>query len=224
MPVFALDDKLVFPDPDRADASGLLAIGGDLSIERLVLAYSLGIFPWYSEGDPIMWWSPHPRFILTPRDFNLSKSLRQNIRNTTYEISFDKCFIEVIEHCSKVPRRGQPGTWITGEMKKAYVNLHEAGFAHSVETYQEGILVGGLYGVSLGKAFFGESMFFLKSNASKIAFYHLVNRLKKWEFHIIDAQVETEHMKRLGARAVSRPDFLSRLNEALKFPTKKGKW
>ena len=224
MPVFALDDKIAFPDPNLADESGLLAVGGDLSVERLVLAYSNGIFPWYSEGEPIMWWSPDPRMILFPDQLKVSKSLRQTINNTEYEVRFDTQFEKVISNCSKAPRTDQDGTWITREMKNAYIALHKLGLAHSVETYFNGELVGGLYGISLGKAFFGESMFFIKRDASKIALYFLIQKLKEWDFHFIDAQVETEHLKSMGAQLISRKEFLISLNTALNFPTIQGKW
>ena len=224
MPVYTLDDRIVFPDPASADKSGLLAVGGDLSPERLLLAYSSGIFPWYSEDDPIMWWSPDPRMILIPDSLKVSKSLRQTINNKKFEIKFDTQFEKVISNCSKTPRTDQDGTWITREMKQAYLSLHKLGFAHSVETYYQNELVGGLYGISLGKAFFGESMFFNKRDASKIALYFLVQKLKEWDFQLIDAQVETEHLKRMGARLVSRAEFLISLNNALNFPTIKGIW
>ena len=224
MPVFALDDRIVFPDPGLADESGLLAVGGDLSMKRLVLAYSNGIFPWYSEGEPIMWWSPDPRMVLFPDDFKVSKSLKQTIRNKNFEVRFDYNFEEVIDNCSKTLRKDQEGTWITKEMKAAYIKLHEAGYAHSVETYYDGRLAGGLYGISLGKAFFGESMFFKEKDASKIAFYFLSEKIRGWNFNFIDAQIETSHLKNLGAVSISRNDFLIMLKKALKYPTIKGKW
>lgn len=224
MPVYALDDRIIFPDPNLADESGLLAVGGDLLPDRLLLAYSSGIFPWYSEDDPILWWSPDPRMVLIPDDLKLSKSLRQVINKNEFEIKFDCQFEQVITNCSKAPRTDQDGTWITKEMKQAYIELHKLGFAHSVETYYNNELVGGLYGISLGKAFFGESMFFKKRDASKIALYFLVQRLIEWGFHFIDAQVETEHLKRLGAKLIPRHDFLISLILALKFKTIQGKW
>lgn len=224
MPVYALDDRIVFPDPNFADESGLLAIGGDLSPERLLLAYSTGIFPWYSEDDPIMWWSPDPRMVLIPGRMKVSKSLKQSLNKKTFEVRFDTRFESVITSCSKAPRSDQDGTWITDEMKQAYLELHKSGFAHSVETYYNNELVGGLYGISLGKAFFGESMFFRKRDASKIALFSLVQKLKEWEFHFIDAQIETEHLKSLGAKLVPRKEFLISLNLALNFPTIQGKW
>jgi len=224
MPVYALDERFIFPDPNLADESGLLAVGGDLSQERLMLAYSQGIFPWYAEDEPIMWWSPNPRMILFPDELKVSKSLKQSINNKEFEIKFDTLFEKVISNCSKSPRSDQDGTWITEQMKQAYTNLHQLGYAHSVETYFNGELVGGLYGISLGKAFFGESMFFTKRDASKIALYFLVQKLKEWDFHFIDAQVETEHLKSMGAQLISRKEFLISLNTALNFPTIQGKW
>lgn len=224
MPVYQLDNEPVFPYPDLASASGLLAIGGDLSEERLIQAYAHGIFPWYSEGDPIMWWSPDPRMVLDLRDFKVSKSLRRLVQQKVFEVSFDACFREVIEACSQVPRKGQPGTWITHEMMDAYTKLHHRGLAHSVEVFSAGRLAGGLYGVSLGKAFFGESMFHHRRDASKVALYHLVERLRKWDFRFIDAQVETEHMASFGAENISRREFLEQLRLAVNEPTQAGKW
>lgn len=224
MPVYSLDERIIFPDPNFADESGLLAVGGDLSPKRLMLAYSQGIFPWYAEDEPIMWWSPDPRMIIFPDELKISKSLKQTINNKQFEIKFDTLFEEVISNCSKAPRPDQDGTWITEEMKQAYINLHQLGYAHSVETYLNGELVGGLYGISLGKAFFGESMFFKKRDASKIALYFLIQKLKEWDFHFIDAQVETEHLKSMGAQLISREEFLISLNTALNFPTIQGKW
>lgn len=224
MPVYALDERVEFPNPTLADKSGLLAVGGDLSPERLLLAYSSGIFPWYSEEDPIMWWSPDPRMILNPKDLKITKSLKQSINKKGIEVKFDSQFNEVINSCSKAPRTDQDGTWITKEMKQAYIKLHELGFAHSVETYYNNELVGGLYGISLGKAFFGESMFFKTRDASKIALYFLVKQLIEWDFHFIDAQVETDHLKSMGGQLVSRKDFLFSLNLALNIPTIQGKW
>jgi len=224
MPVFALTNDIVFPDPSLAEDDGLLAVGGDLSVERLLLAYSQGIFPWYSDGDPILWWSPNPRMIVLPNEFKPSKSLRQSIRTKGFEVKFDTAFEQVIIACSKVNRNDQNGTWITEEMKTAYIHLHELGFAHSVEIYFDGDLVGGLYGVSLGKAFFGESMFHYCRDASKVAFYFLVKRLVEWDFQLIDSQVETVHLKSLGGQLVPRTKFLHLLSSSIKHPTIKGKW
>lgn len=224
MPIFRLVEDMIFPPPDYADPSGLIAVGGDLSSERLLEAYRVGIFPWYAEDQPILWWSPDPRFVLELDRFKISRSLGKTLRRHTFQVTFDREFDEVIAACAAVPREGQSGTWITAEMQEAYVKLHGLGFAHSVETWFEGKLVGGLYGVSLGKAFFGESMFHRKDDASKVALAVLVERLRKWSFHFIDSQMTTEHMIRLGAEEVPRRIFLKRLRSALRHPTKRGKW
>jgi leucyl/phenylalanyl-tRNA---protein transferase len=213
-----------FPDPNLADDDGLLAAGGELSPEYLISAYASGIFPWYSKKDPILWWSPNPRLVLFPDELKVSKSLKKIIQNNLFEIKIDKDFKSVIKNCSKSPRPGQDGTWITKEMINAYISLHEIGIAHSFETYSDNKLVGGLYGVSLGKAFFGESMFFKQANASKVALYHLVEWCKKNNFHFIDAQQPTEHLISLGAQKMERSEFLKRLNIALQFKTIQGKW
>ena len=224
MPIYRLLDELVFPPPEYADPSGLLAVGGDLSNERLLEAYRLGIFPWYSEDQPILWWSPDPRLILELNDFKLSRSLRKIIKRGIFRVTFDRAFEEVIRACASVPREGQHGTWITPEMQEAYIDLHGLGYAHSVESWFEEKLVGGLYGVSLGEAFFGESMFHRVSDASKVALAMLVGKLKSWNFHFIDSQMTTEHMLRLGAKEMPRRVFLKRLKSALDHPTKRGKW
>lgn len=224
MPVYRLIQEIVFPSPDDAERDGLLAVGGDLSSERLLLAYQCGIFPWYSEGQPILWWSPDPRLILEPEEFHISHRLRQILKQGVFKVTFDKAFESVIQACASVPREGQDGTWITPEMREAYVHLHKQGFAHSVESWLDAKLVGGIYGVSLGKCFFGESMFSYKSNASKVALATLVRSLKAWGFHMLDAQVTTRHLLSLGAKEIPRSLFLKRLKEALSFPTQKGKW
>lgn len=224
MPVYLLGKELAFPPPDHADPSGLLAVGGDLSPERLLLAYRLGIFPWYEEGQPILWWSPDPRLILEPHDLHISRRLRQTLEKETFQVTFDRAFSSVIEACAIVRRRGQGGTWITPDMKAAYIRLHRLGYAHSVESWYDGKLAGGVYGVSLGRCFFGESMFFYRRDASKVALATLVERLRAWEFHMIDAQVTTPHLMSLGAKEIPRQLFLSRLEVALSFPTVKGKW
>ncbi|MCF8309498.1 MAG: leucyl/phenylalanyl-tRNA--protein transferase [Bacteroidales bacterium] len=224
MPVQILTDEIKFPSPNLATEDGLVALGGDLRVERLVEAYRNGIFPWYSEGEPLLWWSPHPRLVVFPRDYKPAKSLRPALNQQKFAITFDRRFEDVIYECARIPRDNQHGTWITPEMQEAYVNLHKAGYAHSVETYQNDELVGGLYGVSLGKAFFGESMFYKVSDASKIAFHYLVEFCRKNDFHLIDAQQDTPHLKRLGGVLVSRKDFLFLLGKALEAPTIKGKW
>jgi leucyl/phenylalanyl-tRNA---protein transferase len=224
MPIFRLVDEPVFPPPDYADPSGLLAVGGDLSKERLLEAYRVGIFPWYSDDQPILWWSPDPRLILDLKDFKISRSLRKTLKKGVFEVTFDHAFEEVIQACAAVPREAQNGTWITAEMQEAYINLHGLGYAHSVETWLGGKLAGGLYGVSLGKCFFGESMFHLKTDASKVALATLVEKLKSWDFHFIDSQMTTEHMVRLGAKELPRRIFLKRLQSALRHPTRRGRW
>jgi leucyl/phenylalanyl-tRNA---protein transferase len=224
MPIFRLVEDMVFPPPDYADPSGLIAVGGDLSSERLLEAYRVGIFPWYSDDQPILWWSPDPRFILEPDEFKISRSLQKTLRRKIFQVTFDRVFEDVIAACSTVPREGQRGTWITPEMRDAYIELHGLGYAHSVETWFAGTLVGGLYGISLGKAFFGESMFHKKTDASKVALATLVGKLKSWGFHFIDSQMTTEHMMSLGAKEMPRRIFLKRLQSALRHSTKRGKW
>lgn len=224
MPIYLLNEKLIFPNPENSDSSGLIAVGGDLSIERLLLAYRKGIFPWYSEGDPILWFSPDPRLIFYPSQFTPSKSLQKVIKTSKFDVKFDQSFETIIKNCAEVNRIGQTGTWITEGMIDSYIKLHEEGYAHSVETYFESELVGGLYGVSLGGAFFGESMFHKVSNASKVAFYYLMKKCKKWNFDFIDSQVSTDHMKAMGAKEISRTEFLKILSKTLDKETKKGKW
>ncbi|MBU2515013.1 leucyl/phenylalanyl-tRNA--protein transferase [bacterium] len=224
MTVYRLTKDLIFPDPTLADPEGLLAVGGDLSSERLLLAYSMGIFPWYSHGQPILWWSPDPRLILVPTGIHTSKSLNRVLRSNKYEYRFDTDFLGVICNCSQVERNGQDGTWITNEMIEAYYHLHRLGYAHSVETYSENRLVGGLYGISLGHAFFGESMFSHKPDASKAALVNLTQRLVDWKFDFIDCQVRTNHLVSMGAIDVGRDDFLEKLYYALQYETRKGSW
>jgi leucyl/phenylalanyl-tRNA---protein transferase len=224
MPVQILDENIRFPHPSIADKDGLLAIGGDLSSERLLNAYTNGIFPWFDEDSPILWWSPDPRMILFPKEFKKSKSLSQTIRRGKFEIRFDNDFGRVIRNCAEAGRRDEEGTWITSGMISAYLILHEMGYAHSVESYVNGTLAGGLYGLSLGKAFFGESMFHLERDASKVALSALVERCLEWDFHFIDAQQRTEHLRSLGARPVPRTTFLKMLAGALEYPTLSGKW
>jgi len=216
MPVFRLTDDLIFPPPELADDNGLLAVGGDLSVERLLLAYSMGIFPWYSDGDPILWWSPDPRPILLPGELKVSRSLRQTIKKGIYTITMNRAFEAVIRSCSSIRRSQDEGTWITEEMIDAYIRLHKAGYALSVEAWDGDELAGGLYGVVLGKAFFGESMFAKKSDASKVAFVKLAERLKQLSFELIDCQVTTPHLARFGAREIPRTEFIKRLKRALR--------
>lgn len=224
MPVYLLSEQVAFPAPDLARKDGLLAAGGDLSTERLLLAYEQGIFPWYSDGDPILWWSPDPRFVLFPQEIRISKSLRKTIRQKKFDVRTDTAFAEVITACSAVSRKNQPGTWIVNEMIEAYTELFRAGFAHSVEAWRDGKLVGGLYGVSLGGCFFGESMFAHESNASKVAFAVLVEYLNSAGFDMIDCQIPTGHLERFGAKEIPRSVFLGKLRDSVKKPTKKGRW
>ncbi|MBI5594214.1 MAG: leucyl/phenylalanyl-tRNA--protein transferase [Deltaproteobacteria bacterium] len=224
MPVFRLSDQIIFPEPELSREDGLLAVGGDLSIERLILAYRMGIFPWYAKEDPILWWSPDPRLVLYPDTLHVSRSLTKTLKQGRFAVTLDQDFARVIAACAGVPRDNQPGTWITAEMMDAYCRLHEAGFAHSVEVWNQSELAGGLYGVSLGKCFFGESMFARKNNASKVGLVTLVHFLRKWSFNFIDCQVTTPHLVRLGAREISRKQFMAELKLALKSPTRKGKW
>jgi leucyl/phenylalanyl-tRNA--protein transferase len=224
MSYYFLDEQLYFPPVSRASSEGIVAIGGDLSEERLFLAYQSGIFPWFSEGEPIIWWSPDPRFVLYPSQIKVSKSMQQLFRKQVFEVTFDKDFEQVILNCKEIKRKGQRGTWITDEMVEAYCRLHRKGFAHSVEVWQEHTLVGGLYGLSLGNCFFGESMFAKVSNASKYGFITLTKRLEQKGFSFIDCQVHTEHLESLGATFISRKNFLHQLQEALKQTTLQGDW
>lgn len=223
MPVFLLDDRLVFP-PVRYAEDGLLAVGGDLRPERLVLAYSLGIFPWYEDGQPILWHSPDPRMVLLGERLRVPRSLRKTMRKGLYQLALDTAFSDVMEGCASARRPGQRGTWITGQMKEAYAELHRRGLAHSVEAWREGRLVGGLYGVSLGAAFFGESMFARAPDASKVAFVAAVEQLSRWGIALVDCQVYTNHLARFGAEEWPRRQYLAGLKRALARPTRKGPW
>lgn len=223
MPIFRLPQKRLFPDPNLADPSGLLAVGGDLSPERVLLAYESGIFPWFNPGDPILWWSPDPRMILDTGQLRVGRSLKKRLRRGDYEVTVDTAFREVIEACGEVPREGQEGTWITEGMIETYCALHEQGYAHSVESWRDGELVGGLYGVMIGGLFCGESMFAKASDASKVAFVHLVRQLRQWGIPWIDCQVHTPHLERFGAREIPRQAFLAGLGalKARKIPRQK---
>ena len=224
MPVYQLSEEPIFPPPDLAESDGLLAIGGDLSTQRLLNAYASGIFPWYSEGQPILWWSPDPRMVLFPEKFRRHKNLQKVIDKKIFSFTFDQYFEKVINHCSAVKRAKQSSTWITEDMKKAYIRLHESGFAHSLETYAEGNLAGGLYGVSIGKVFYGESMFHLRTDASKVALWHLVDFCINNGIQLIDVQQNTSHLKSMGAELVSRKNFLTLLEENLSLPSITGNW
>jgi len=224
MPIYALNNSLEFPDPERADANGLLAIGGDLRPERLMRAYSLGIFPWPCEGYPLMWHAPPERFVLAPTQLTIGRTLRKVLKRRAFVVTLDNRFEDVMRACSRVPRPGQDGTWIDEPMIKAYSALHRMGHAHSVEAWQADRLVGGLYGISLGKAFFGESMFALQANASKVAFATLVQQLACWHFEIVDAQVHTPLLASFGAVSLPRRDFSRVLAHALDAPSRPGPW
>jgi leucyl/phenylalanyl-tRNA--protein transferase len=224
VPVFALPPEHVFPDPELADESGLLAVGGDLNPQRLLLGYSMGIFPWYSEGQPILWHSPDPRFVLFPDELSVPRSLRQTLRKNRFSVTMDTAFREVITQCATVPRSEQFGTWITGAMEEAYCQLHQQGVAHSVEAWDGEQLVGGLYGISLGGMFFGESMFALASDASKVAFVSLVDQLGRWGFDLVDSQVHTDHVARFGGKEIPRSRYLELLNSSLASTTRTGPW
>jgi leucyl/phenylalanyl-tRNA--protein transferase len=223
MPVFRLDDRLVFPPVHLAE-DGLLALGGDLRPERLLLGYTQGIFPWYAENLPILWHSPDPRMVMTTGDLVIQRSLRKAIKKRPYEIRIDTAFEQVLRGCAECPRPGQTGTWLIPEMIDAYLKLHDLGFAHSFEAWKGETLVGGLYGVSLGAAFFGESMFAKATDASKIAFVASVRQLEAWRIRLIDCQVHTEHLERFGAYEITRSEYLQRLTPALDEPTRRGKW
>ena len=214
----------IFPDPNDAEETGLLAVGGDLDPERLILAYKNGIFPWYSEGDPILWFSPDPRLIFELEGYKPGRTLRKILNSEKFEVRIDTDFDAVIKNCAMVSRNGQTGTWITDEMMTAYKKLFKMGVAHSFETYYNGEIAGGLYGVSLGGAFFGESMFHKMKDASKVAFHYLVEYCRDNKFDFIDSQVPTEHMKQLGCIEISRNKFLMKLDKTLQKVTLTGHW
>jgi leucyl/phenylalanyl-tRNA---protein transferase len=214
-----------FPPVQRAlrEPNGLLAAGGDLSLHRLLDAYRRGIFPWYSEGEPVLWWSPDPRMVLAPAEISISRSLKKRIRSRVYEVRADTCFTKVMRACAE-PRDGQAGTWITEDIVSAYSALHAAGLAHSVEAWREGELVGGLYGVAIGGMFYGESMFTRAADASKVSLAHLARQLERWRFGMIDCQMQTSHLASMGARTLSRRDFIAALSELINYPTPTGPW
>ena len=213
--MFLLSNELYFPPVTEADVEGILAIGGDLSTQRLLLAYRNGIFPWYSDDEPIIWWCPNPRFVLFPDEIKISKSMRAVIKKQTYSFTINNCFNNVIKNCKTINREGQSGTWISEEVIDAYTNLHNLGYALSAETWKNNKLVGGLYGVKMGNIFFGESMFSLSPNASKFAFIQLVKHLKNEGVKLIDCQVYTTHLESLGAKMIDRNDFMRLLEQHL---------
>ncbi|PIE71970.1 MAG: leucyl/phenylalanyl-tRNA--protein transferase [Deltaproteobacteria bacterium] len=224
-PIYRLSNALAFPDPLEGRRDGLLAVGGDLKPERLLLGYQLGIFPWYTEDEPILWWSPDPRMVLFPEQLHIPRSLKKSIRKGRYRITADTVFSQVITACAHTPRPFQDGTWLVTDMIAAYHRLHQLGFAHSFEAWNaEGQLVGGLYGVSIGRCFFGESMFSLQPDASKTAFVKAVAWLEKQEIELIDCQVTTDHLERFGGVEISRQDFLEHLAAAVNHPTRRGRW
>jgi len=220
-----LYEKTPFPPVERAlrSPNGLLAAGGDLMPERLLDAYRHGIFPWFSAGDPILWWSPDPRMVLFPEEFKVSHSLQKTLRRGQYEVRTDSAFEKVMRACA-LPREGQEGTWIQEDIIEAYIRLHHMGLAHSIETWMDDELAGGLYGVSLGRMFYGESMFSRKTDASKIALAHLAAQLKRWNFGMIDCQMNTPHLASLGAREIPRSQFLIKLQELIHYPDVASPW
>jgi leucyl/phenylalanyl-tRNA--protein transferase len=224
MPVYLLTDKLVFPPAEGASREGVVAVGGDFKPERLLLAYSQGIFPWPTEGMPLLWFSPDPRFVLRPREVHVGRSLGKVLRRDGFEVRFDTAFEAVIRACGLAPRPGQDGTWIQEDLIEGYLELHRLGYAHSVEAWRDGDLVGGLYGVSLGSCFFGESMFAAAPDASKVAFVTLLAHLERWGIGLVDCQVKTAHLARFGGREVSRRDFLVELRRRVAEPTRRGPW
>ena len=224
MPIFRLSEKVSFPPPHFAARNGLLAIGGDLSEQRLLLAYRLGIFPWFSPYDPILWWSPDPRLVLYPSEIHVSRRLRRTIRRGVFDVTSDTAFDRVISECARIRLENNEETWLVEDMVAAYRRLHELGYAHCVEVWQNSDLAGGLYGVSMGGCFFGESMFSRAANASKVALVALCNYLQGHDFDLIDCQVTTAHLVSLGAREIPRKRFLKQLEASVNRPTKKGKW
>lgn len=223
MPIFQLSRRLTFPNPELAE-NGLLAFGGDLSVERLECAYRQGIFPWYSDGEPILWWSPDPRMVIVPQRFQTAKRLMRVLKQQKFRFTLDTAFPEVIRACARIKRRRERGTWITGDMIDAYIRLHEAGYGHSVEAWREGELAGGLYGLSFGACFFGESMFTRVTDASKAALAVLVHQCVRWGIDLIDCQLPNPHLTRLGAFEMPRHAYLSLLQQLVQRPTRRGPW
>ena len=224
MPVYRIPDQLLFPPPSHAEPGGLLGVGADLSPERLLLAYRSGIFPWYSDDQPILWFSPDPRFVLEPSDLHIGRTLRRLLKRHPFTLTMDTDFAAVISRCQRAPRPGQEGTWITEDMRHAYQCLHDLGHAHSVEVRLDGELVGGLYGVGVGKLFAGESMFSTHDGASKVALVALAKQLADWGYGLIDSQVHTQTLAAMGALEISRADYLARLAELVSAPGQPGPW
>ncbi|MDW7773687.1 MAG: leucyl/phenylalanyl-tRNA--protein transferase [Desulfobulbaceae bacterium] len=224
MPIFRLNTTVEFPPAELAEPDGLLAVGGDLSIERLLEAYRLGIFPWYTEGSPLLWWSPAPRLILLPREFHLPRRVARSIRKQNFTVTADTAFSLVIEKCAECRGKNRESTWITAAMKNAYIRLHELGYAHSIECWQKNMLAGGLYGVALDRIFFGESMFSAVTDASKIAFHALVQHATATNIRVIDCQIRTEHLVRFGAREISRKEFQLLLRDCIRSMRPQKKW
>ncbi len=212
MAIYRLTEQVAFPHPELAEPEGLLAVGGDLSPQRLLLAYSLGIFPWYNEGEPLLWWSPDPRCVLFPDELKISRSLAKLLRRQAFRVTINRSFAAVIDACA-AQRQHREGTWLTAEMREAYCRLHALGYAHSVEAWREGLLVGGLYGICLGRCFFGESMFFTEANASKVTFATLIRQLRKQGFALVDCQLPSDHLTSFGARLLPRSEFLQHLKQ-----------
>lgn len=224
MPVYELPEKHLFPQVELAEDDGLLAVGGDLSPGRLLTAYQLGIFPWYNDDSPILWWSPDPRWILPPAQVHVSRSMTKALKRGTFRVSFDQAFDQVIAACKTVPRPGQDGTWLVDDMEVAYNHLHELGFAHSVEVWKDEVLVGGMYGISLGGCFFGESMFSKVTNSSKVALISLARKLESHNFLLIDCQVHTPHLESMGAQEIPRSDFVKEIRKGMEMPMLRGNW
>lgn len=224
MPVYRIPDALVFPNPALADDNGLLGVGGDLSRARLLLAYKSGIFPWYSNDEPILWWSPDPRMVLFTEEFRVQRSLAKRVRQRPYRITLDTAFPQVLRACASTFRPGQGGTWITPAVEAAYNDLFDAGYGHSVEAWDGETLVGGLYGVGIGRMFSGESMFAHAPDASKIAFTHLVRQLQRWNLPLVDCQIHTEHLDRFGAKEIERQTYLAAIQPLVNAPVAPGRW
>lgn len=222
--VFRIPQPLLFPDPSLAEPSGLLGVGGDLSVERMLLAYRSGIFPWYSDGQPILWWSPDPRMVLYSDRLRVPRSLAKRIRQQRYEIRMNTAFEQVVIACAEADRPDQDRTWITDEMIDAYVRLHQAGHAQSIEAWADDELVGGLYGVSVGRLFSGESMFARAPDASKIALVHAIRQLAIWDFPLVDCQVYTDHLERFGAVEIDRTRYLAAVRQLVAEPSRIGPW